>query len=353
MELFSDERIARLRVWRKNILRIAIWLLIAGVIAGVLLILLGDTKEIAEAISKTMGNIFLVAVMMVVCVLSFHLIESRKNVVQIFSTICLFTSLVWALLWSLSIWAWEPLFMTEVRDEAACTQYIERENNYVKKYGGTRISTCPDYVGVKHELTVLFRLTAVITIVSGYSLIAALIMNLYEGKRKDLIRPLKIVGVSLAGYEAVYFCLMVLMNWPDGFDKMGMLAGFAGTIWFLVIIVAWVISHNEKGRDGVGRKARKDELAKVENEEKQVETAKPMELPKPPELTETSELSMVSELPGRLKTEAPLKSSSGMESVQKSDEELRAEIEEQVRREMIEKQVREKLEKEMKENGHL
>lgn len=377
MSLFSDERIEKLGVWRKYILRVAIWLLIAGVVAGVLLILLNDTKGIAEVISKTMGNIFLVAAMMVGCVLSFRLIESKKTVVQIFATICLWTGLVWGVLWSLAIWAWQPLFMVTVRDEAACAEYIQRENEYVNKYGGTKVTTCPDHYATKYEMTVLFKLTVVITIVSGFSLIAAWTMNMYEGKRKDLIRPLKIVAVSLAGYDAFYFCLMVLTNYPDGFDKMGMLAGFASSIWFLVIIVAWVISHNEKVHDRIKKQVKKDELENGEEERKTIEAATPAEIPAE-SVTATEEVKdtagtaeavagvavvegTTNETTTQVATDSAAMSREPMPNElpeismprRKTDEELRAEIEEQVRREMIEKQVREKLEKEMEENGHL
>ena len=340
MSLISDEKIAKLAVWRKYILRVAIWLLIAGVVAGVVLILVNDTKEIAEVISKTMGNIFLVAAMMVVSVLCFHLIESKKSVVQIFATIGLWTSLAWVVLWSLAIWAWEPLFMTVTRDPEICAQYIERENQYAERYGYEKITECPEYVGaIEWKQTILLKLTLVITILSVYSLIAALMMNLYEGKRKDLIRPLKIVSTVLAGYVAFYLCLMVLMEWPSGFDKMGALAGFAASIWFVVMIVAWVISHNEKTRDGIGRKTKKGEEKKVEAGEGEMleETASEAVTETAEEsVNETAEELPVITMPRR-----------------KTDEELRAEIEEQVRREMIEKQVREKLEKEMEENGHL
>ena len=342
MSLFIDDKLEKLAVWRKYILRVAIWLLITGVVAGILLILLNDTKEIAEVISKTMGNIFLVAAMMVGCVLSFRLIESRKTVVQIFATICLWTGLVWGVLWSLAIWAWEPLFMTTVRDEAACAAYIQRNNESANKYGGTKVTTCPDYYATKSETTVLFRLTVVISIISGFSLIAAWIMNMYEGRRKDLIRPLKIVAVSLVGYDAFYFCLMVLTNFPDGFDKMGMLAGFAGSIWFLVIIVAWAISHNEKVHNRIKKQAKKNRLGEGEEEKKTIEAATPTEIP-------AESVAVAEEVTGTRQSE----SSEISAPQRKTDEELRAEIEERVRREMIEKQVREKLEKEMEENGHL
>ena len=226
--------------------------------------------------------------------------------------------------------------MVTVRDEAACAEYIKSENEYVSKYGGARVTTCPDYYGIKHEMTILFRLTVVISIVSGFSLIAAWIMNMYEGRRKDLIRPLKIVAVSLAGYDAFYFCLMVMTNFPDGFDKMGMLAGFASSIWFLVMIVAWVISHNEKVHDKLRAQVKKDGLGDGSGEKKVIEPV--------------AESAMDGQMPNELSLNERLEDTMPR---RKSDEELRAEIEEQVRREMIEKQVREKLEKEMEENGHL
>ena len=264
MSLFSEDTITKLGAWRKNIMRIAIWLLIAGVAAGVILILCSDVEKASEVISKTMGTIFLAATAMIVWVIGFRLIESKKTAVQTFSTICIATSLIWAILWALGIWAWRPVFETCRRNDAACTQYMSEYNRNAVRYGSEKITDCPSYmVDTDCELTILARLAIIITIVSGYTLIAAGILNMYDGKRRDAILPLKIASLSLAGYAAFYLCLMVATDWPSGLEKLAMLAGFAGSTWFNIAIVAWVISRIERSRDGIkGRENKRSENLK-------------------------------------------------------------------------------------------
>ena len=131
-------------------------------------------------------------------------------------------------------------------------------------------------------------------------------MNMYEGKRRDVILPLKITATVLAGYELLYVTIVILTQSASN-ERLAALAGFASVLWFFIWIVLLVLSRGEKKRAiAEGSYAQK---------------AAPAPAPEAPA--------------------APV-----AERKEKTDEELRAEIREQVRREQIEREVREEMEKE-------
>ena len=152
--------------------------------------------------------------------------------------------------------------------------------------------------------------TMAATYLSCLGLFGSYTLSLYEGKKRSTIRPLKITAVACLAYEELYSVIKLFVptrNTGYGDDRFAILAYFTGTVWFIVMIIAVVISKRES-----------DALYLTQNKEKET-----------------------SEKPEETAVPAP--------QAKKTDEELRAEIEEKVRREIIEKEVREKVEKEMAE----
>lgn len=299
-EIIEKNDLRQITKWRKYLFRAAIWLLIAGVALGAITILVADLDTVGEILGKTVGTIFLASLAMMVSVVGFRMIEAGKKSTQIFSLIGLGSGILAIVLWAISIWAWNPVFYACEPNEAACAAWVDRQNEYQRTYSYTKLyesDDCPLYIREDCRMTWMFRIAMMATYLGLYGLVAAGIMKMYEGKKKDLIRPLKIVAVVLAGYVCFFGWLAALTGMLTGeanftvlvketMGRLGMLAMFASVVWILVFLVALVISNLEKNRDGVKKK----------NEDK--------------------------------------------------GKEMRAEIEEQVRREMIEREVREKLEKE-------
>ena len=277
--IISKMTLEKMENARKYVLKAAIWVLVGAVILGVLMILLADTPN-GEVIGKFMGTLFIVAFMMVVSVDNFKRIASEVPSVQIFALVGLFSNVLWAILWTLLIW--NPEWMTR---EVACPERM--------------YATCK-------ESTMLFKFASAFSYLSFLGLIGSNVMAIYEGSKKDLIRPLKITAVVCATYEMLYFTVMAFVGYEHMFDsknKMGMLAGFVGVAWFMLVIAVLVLSRNERKRDEASQK-----ISQTAEEIKPAEQVAP---------------------------------------VRKSEEELRAEIEEQVKREMIEKEVRARMEAEM------
>ena len=124
-----------------------------------------------------------------------------------------------------------------------------------------------------------------------------------------MILPLKITAAVLAGYLFIYCTIITIIGRVTN-ERLAALAGFAAIVWFVVWVIAAVMSSGEKKKEyGSYTLKRSGVMNPTPEEEKSA------------------------------KKEAP--------AAKKSDDELRAEIEEQVRREMIEKEVRARMEKEL------
>ena len=274
--IISKANITKIEGIRKYVLRVAIWLLVGGVVLGALMILLGGTSSV-EIIGKFMGTMFIVALMMAISVNNFKRISSEDGVVQIFALMGLSSNLVWALLWILLCW------------QPDLGMYCHASTNL-------SYTVCNN--------SILMKFALAFSCLSALGLAGSNILVIYEGDKKNLIRPLKITSVVCATYEFIYFTIMTFIdyNYSSEFaTRLGMLAGFAGFAWVAVVLAALIVSSNEKNRKEAIAEKREDEEIK--------------------------------------------------KTAVKSEAELRAEIEEKVRREMIEKEVRAKVEAEQVSAG--
>ena len=261
--IISESSLQRLEGVKKYLLRGAIWLLVGSVVAGAILIMFGGINDGGKAIGKFFGTLLIVALMILVCVNNFRMLATRKADVQVYALIGLVSNVVWAVLWILVV--------------------------------------CFADVNVPEHLA---RFAAIFTYLSMLGLIGSNVMDIYEGEKRQLIRPLKITAVVCATYEMLYFTAITIAEHTDESEviaRLGLLAAFVGVVWIFIVIAALVISKDEK---------------KKLNSASQQPAVGANNVAKPAE--------------------------------KKSDEELRAEIEEQVRREMIEKEVRARMEAETK-----
>ncbi len=275
--IFNESTIGGFINAKKWLFRFAVGLVIAAVVFGVIVILVGDLSQSTGVLGKTVSSLFVVGLMLVMLTVAFRLIESRRAVSQIFALIGGVFSLFWTI-FSL-IYTWAP---TIGLDNFTC--------NGINCYFGNNP---------------IQRIASVAGYMSLFGLICGGIMNIYEGKRKDVILPMKITSAVLAGYEFLYFTIITIIGNVTN-ERFAILTGFAAFIWIVLLIVTIVMSKNEKKRNFV--LVEKDEETQTEKKEE----------------TKTGKTT-------------------------KSDDELRAEIEEQVRKEMIEKEVRARMEKEQSE----
>lgn len=271
--IFNESTLRGLSTFRKWLFRGAVGAIIFGVVLGVIMILVMNEVAGAEAFGRTFGTMFSIGIMLIFLNVCAKLIESKKAVPQIFAIIGGISSLIWVVFSVISIWV------------PAANIYCSDIFSY----------NCMVYNSPINKLVSIFGYLSLLGVICGA------IMNMYEGKRRDVILPLKITATVLAAYEFIYFTVVAIIGGATN-GRLAMLAGFAAIVWFVVWIITFVLSSSEKKKE-YGPYALKRS-------------------------------GVMNPTPGEKKAA----------SVGKTDEELRAEIEEQVRREMIEKEVRAKYE---------
>lgn len=357
--IFNSQTLAKISTFRKYLFRVAIWTLIAGVIMGVVMIFASDNTEINTTVGNLTNSLFIAAAGLIVCAICFILLESKKTPVQLFAILTIAASVIWLVLWILSIWNWD-VFET-------CTR------NYIKPTpygtGGYILDAYSNAYTYSCTYSPLFRIASISTYVSIFSFYTALILNLYVGERRDLMRPLRFVDIVLA----LYLCCFASFVTGD-FDtrnpviqKFSILAIFALISCIIVTFVTIIISYIEKNRaryaflqnGGVeanptpekkhfrvkGRILSKEVVA----EENTDNTTKPPQgtdlstyanqVP-PEDITaldsEDSTTPKIKLGPSRIMGES-------IPPQPKSEAELRAEVEAELRRESIEREIRAKL----------
>lgn len=276
--IFKETTIGGLSTFRKWLFRIAVGTIIFGVVLGIILIMTMNSLQSAEVFGKTIGTMVCVGIMLIFLSTCSKLVESRKAVPQVFAIIGGIFSMLWLIFAIIGVWS------PSLESAISCS-LLDEQCTFANR--------------------AIDKLTSISMYMALFGVLCGAIMNMYEGKRKDVILPLKITATVLLGYELLYFTIITIIGKATN-PRLAALAGFAAIIWFIIWIIAVVMSSSEKKKDfGPYALKRSGVMNPTPEEEKKVE--------------------------------APAK---------KTDDELRAEIEEQVRREMIEKEVRARMEKE-------
>ena len=336
--IISEKNLKRIEKFRKYLLRVAIWTLIAGIVLGAVMILVSDPSGVSEMVGKTMGTIFLAALMMILCVNSFYRLESQDKTVQIFAVVAIWFPDVLAACW------W---------DEGACSKYLSTHKGTTYYYDDARADGCPKYIGWECAPSIFAKIATIASCVSAFGFLASNIMSMYEGRRKDILKPLKIASTALVGYVCLWGCMAICARdfYKDPvLSKLSALAGFASGIWLIMVVLTWIISHIERNKAGLRRGERGRPDVEANAADAGVDTTD-----KRANAADTGGGANVAATDTPLATQ-PIdeKNFATFASYQpKSDAELRAEIEEKVRREMIEKEVCEKLAKEMAKQKEL
>lgn len=284
----------------KNIFRnIAIWTLIGGLVLGGFLIMFGGTES-ADVIGRIMGTFLVLGLAMLVSTITISRLDSDKAFVQILALIGLISNFVWFVMWTICIWV-----------------------------------TGPETVLTLHNL---YSIATMFSILAIFGLVGACTLNMFEGNKKGIIRPLKITSVVCFGIVCLYNILGTFNSFgyhdsiffggntffatqDELWARFSTLSAFAWVGWLITLIIAGINSSSEHTRVKKEQKKAAKLAAAQAAADAQAAAAQ---------------------------TAAVAQAAAEAKLATKSDDELRAEIEEKVRREMIEKEVRAKLEKEMK-----
>lgn len=274
----------------KNVFKnIAIWTLIAGIVLAMILIMVRDDVSSKEIVEKITLTFFFMAISMLVGTLAAKCVDSKHPSSQVLALTCIVVNVVQFIMWTLAVW-----------------------------FGFFRNDT----------LSSIDRVAIITSIITEFCLISAGVMNIYEGTKKSTVLPLKLTAIgcyAITSLHGIVRAATIFTNTGNSMERFDSLAYFAGTAFFIVLVIALATTSSEKSKI---KEAERKELIRKRRLELQQQMVKDQQ--QTAANTENSD-------------------SAAKDKKPKSDDELRAEIEEKVRREMIEKEVREKIEKEVAE----
>lgn len=305
-KLISDQSLEKFKAFRKNLLKIAMWIFVGGVVTGVLLILFGGTDS-AEVMGKIMGTLFLLALGFAVSSNLVGKLEEDNAAAQGFAILGIFASLAAIVMWILFIWGVFPEYA-----KTNCRGIFDCYNS---------------------EYHIMYKISLFITNIASLGFFAANTIAIKEYDRGSAMKPLKITAVIALVYTEIYSAITVFNNntvfrTQDDFStRLNLLAAFASGIWLIATIVALIISHGAKKQMTRNNIASERELLeKVHKQLDGLQNSKASD-------SKASE----SEASETKKDDLP-----------DDEEEMRKEIEKRVRAELMEKEIRERVEAEMK-----
>lgn len=220
--LISDPNLVRIRVFRKYFFRVAVWTLIAGVVMVVVSVFASRTLEWDTTLLKITFTLFALALAMLVSVNSLRLLDDQRLPIQIFAIGTMICTALWVILWLMTTW-------------------------------------CPAVYRQGAEIHKAVRIMMYFAIY-GFAILN--LWHMYEGKRIDLVRPLKAVITVLITYLVAYNTMTLLTDSLRGemAEKLAILANLAVLLGLLLFVIAWVISRTERGRTKAMRVKSNDEL---------------------------------------------------------------------------------------------
>lgn len=224
--LFNISTLQKIQKARKLFLKIAVWILIAELVFGAILILAG-TWDVA--IGKIQGTFLVLALILFVGVNNFIRVEKGNRVMQIFASAGFMSGLVWGVLALLLMWEVVPYYWTE---ELMRTGYSGYSYSYTA-----------------YHMTVY----AISMLLFAYAAVACFwisnVMSIRETAKT--VKPLKITAIVCIAYLWIFGSIVTPLQ-PEFKDaeKLYQLAGLAGLAFWITACAALIISKtNGKKRE--------------------------------------------------------------------------------------------------------
>lgn len=221
--LFNEDTLQKVQKTRKIFLKFAVWILIAELVLGAVLILTGSW---VVAIGRIQGTFLILALILFVSVNNFIRIEKGNKTIQIFALMGFVSNLIWGIFAFLLMWEIVPFHWTEE---------IMRTSSY---YGYS-------YPSTKYHMTFY----AIIMLIASYAAAAGFwISNILSIKETiKLVKPLKITAIVCVAYLWIFGTIMTPIE-PEFKDaeKLYQLAGLAGLAFGITALAALIISKTNK-----------------------------------------------------------------------------------------------------------
>ena len=221
--LFGEDTLQKIQKTRKIFLKFAVWILIAELVLGAVLILTGSWDV---AIGRIQGTFLILALILFVSVNNFIRIEKGDKTIQIFALIGFVSNLIWGIFAFLLMWEIVPFHWTE-------------EIMRTSSYSGY------SYPSTKYHMTFY----AIIMLIASYAAAAGFwISNILSIKETiKLVKPLKITAVVCVAYLWIFGTIITPIE-PEFKDveKLYQLAGLAGLAFGITALAALIISKTNK-----------------------------------------------------------------------------------------------------------
>ncbi len=221
--LFSEKKLLKIQNTRKVFLRFAVWILIAELVFGAILILTGSWDI---AIGRIQCTFLVLALILFVSVNNFIRIEKGNKIIQVFALIGFVSNLIWGIFAFLLMWEIVPSYWTE---EVMRPGYY----NY-------------SFLSPKYHMTFY----TIIMLIASYAAAAGFwISNILSIKETvKIVKPLKITAVVCVVYLWIFGTIITPIE-PEFKDveKLYQLAGLAGLAFGIIALAALIISKtNDK-----------------------------------------------------------------------------------------------------------
>ena len=221
--LFNENTLQKIQKTRKIFLKFAVWILIAELVLGAVLILTGGWDI---AIGRIQGTFLILALILFVSVNNFIRIEKGNKTIQIFALIGFVSNLIWGIFAFLLMWEIVPFHWIE-------------EIMQTNSYSGY------SYPSTKYHMTFY----AIIMLIASYAAAAGFwISNILSIKETiKLVKPLKITAVVCVAYLWIFGTIITPIE-PEFKDveKLYQLAGLAGLAFGITALAALIISRTNK-----------------------------------------------------------------------------------------------------------
>lgn len=221
--LFSEKTLQNIQKTRKIFLKFAVWILIAELVFGAVLIL---TESWDIAIGRIQGTFLILSLVLFVGVNNFIRIEKGNRTTQVFALIGFISSLIWGVLAFLLMWEIVPFHWTEE---------VMRTSSY----------SSYSYPVTKYHMTFYAKAMLLSAFAAAGGFWISNVLSIKETIK--IVKPLKVTAIVCIMYLWVFGTIITPIE-PEFKDveKLYQLAGLAGLAFWITVLAALIISKTNR-----------------------------------------------------------------------------------------------------------
>ena len=226
--LLNNINIETVKKLRKIFLRLAVWILIAELVLGAILIL---TQSWDIMVGRIQGTFLIIALVLFVSVNNFVRIEKGNKTIKNFALIGFFCNIIWAIFAFLLMWEIVPFYWIEE---------VEEEIGFYGKSFAYNV----------YHMTAWSMIMAIFAYAAAACFWISNVMSIKENIK--LVKPLKITAIVCVYYCWIFGTIMTITE-PNFEDvvRLYQLAGLAGLAFVITSLAAVIISRTNRKKAAV------------------------------------------------------------------------------------------------------